>query len=453
MSLAVVILAAGKGSRMRSALPKVLHPLAGRPLLAHVIDAARALEPGRICVVHGHGGEQVRAAFPDEDLTWVEQTEQLGTGHAVARALPLLDEERVLVLYGDVPLVRPETLAEFVARVGDEQLALMTLEMDDPSGYGRIVRDESGRVLRIVEDKDAAPSELAIREINTGILALPRAFLQQVVPQLSRANAQGEYYLTDAIALAKEAGMNVETMQPRHGWEVDGINDRVQLSRLERNWQRHQAETLMRSGVTLMDPGRIDIRGQVECGEDVTLDVNVILEGNVEIGSGAIVGPNTILRNARIGANTRIAAHTVIDTAVVGEDCDVGPFARLRPGTELADTARVGNFVETKNARIGRGSKLNHLTYAGDTRIGKEVNVGAGTITCNYDGANKSVTELGDGAFIGSNTSLVAPVHIGRGATVGAGSVITRDVAEGELAVARGRQRNVPGWKRPVEKD
>ncbi len=453
MSLAVVILAAGKGTRMRSSLPKVLHPLAGRPMLEHVLDAARALSPQRICVVHGHGGEQVRERLDGNDIHWVEQAEQLGTGHAVGQALPVIEESRVLVLYGDVPLTRPETLKAFVELVDENRIALMTLEMDDPSGYGRIVRDADGKVQRNVEQKDATAEELAIREINTGILALPRSLLAEALPRLSSANAQGEYYLTDVIAMAAEAGMTIETARPDHEWEVDGINDRVQLARLERIWQRHQAETLMRQGVTLLDPARVDIRGTLECASDVTLDVNVILEGQVRIDSGVRIGPNTLLRNVRIGANTRVEANSVLEDAVVGEDCVVGPFARLRPGTELAESARVGNFVETKNTYVGPGSKLNHLTYAGDTRIGRDVNVGAGTITCNYDGVNKSATELEDGVFIGSNSSLVAPVHVGKGATVGAGSVITRDVAAGELGVARGRQRNISGWKRPENKD
>ena len=451
MSLAVVILAAGRGTRMRSRLPKVLHPLAGRPLLGHVIDAARSLEPARICVVYGHGGEQVRQAFPGTDLEWIEQPQQRGTGDAVSCAMPNIREETVLVLYGDVPLIQPETLRALVNRVDSRRLALMTLTMEDPSGYGRIVRDAQGRVTRIVEQKDAGNEELAIKEINTGILALPRDFLAEVLPRLSSANAQGEYYLTDVIAMAVEAGLEVDTPQPRHAWEVDGVNDRVQLARLERTWQRHRAEELMRGGVTVVDPERLDIRGTLHCETDITLDANVILEGEVEIGEGVYIGPNTLIRDTRIGAHSRVEAHCVLENAVVGERCAVGPFARLRPGTELAERARVGNFVETKNARVGEGSKLNHLTYAGDTEIGEEVNVGAGTITCNYDGVRKHRTVLEDHVFVGSNTSLVAPVHVGRGATIGAGSVVTRDVAEGELAVGRARQRNISGWKRPEE--
>ena len=449
MSLAVVILAAGKGTRMHSRLPKVLHPLAGRPLLGHVIEAARALEPARICVVHGHGGERVRETFSGADLEWVEQREQLGTGDAVACAMPNLEEETVLVLYGDVPLTQPETLRELIARADSRRLALMTLKMDDPSGYGRIVRDDQGRVTRIVEHKDASNEELALTEINTGILALPRDFLAEALPRLSSANAQGEYYLTDVIGMAAEAGLEVVTPQPRWPWEVDGVNDRVQLARLERTWQRHCAEQLMRAGVTVMDPERLDIRGTVDCGTDVTLDVNVILEGHVRIADGACIGPNTVLCNTTVGSHSNIEAHSILENAIVGERCSVGPFARLRPGTELADEARVGNFVETKNTRVGAASKLNHLTYAGDTDIGAGVNVGAGTITCNYDGVEKHRTVLEDDVFVGSNASLVAPLRVGRGATIGAGSTITRDVGDGELAVGRARQRSIADWKRP----
>ncbi|HAD62763.1 MAG TPA: bifunctional N-acetylglucosamine-1-phosphate uridyltransferase/glucosamine-1-phosphate acetyltransferase [Alcanivorax sp.] len=452
MNLAVVILAAGKGTRMKSDLPKVLHPIAGRPMVQHVVDAAGALDPDNTVLIYGHGGDAVRQAVTGSRLQWAEQAEQLGTGHAVAQALPHLEEDVVLVLYGDVPLIQPQTLRDFVARVDDQSLALMTLTLDDPSGYGRVIRDGDGKVRRVVEQKDASDDEKAVREINTGILACTRRFLNDSLPRLSNSNAQGEYYLTDLIAMAVDAGMEVVTEQPGHAWEVDGVNDRVQLARLERVHQRVRAESLMRAGVTLLDPARLDIRGNLQCGQDVTLDINTVLVGDVVIGDRVTVGPNCLIRNARIGSGTHIEANSVVDGAVVGEECQVGPFARLRPGTELAAGAKVGNFVETKKAYVGEGSKVNHLTYIGDSRIGKGVNVGAGTITCNYDGVNKFQTVMKDGAFIGSNSSLVAPVTIGENATVGAGSVVTKDVPDQGLAVARGQQRNIQNWSRPEKK-
>ena len=452
MNLAVVILAAGKGTRMKSDLPKVLHPIAGRPMVQHVVDAAGALDPDNTVLIYGHGGDAVRQAVTGSRLQWAEQAEQLGTGHAVAQALPHLEEDVVLVLYGDVPLIQPQTLRDFVARGDDPSLALMTLTLDDPSGYGRVIRDGDGKVRRVVEQKDASADEKAVREINTGILACTRRFLNDSLPRLSNSNAQGEYYLTDLIAMAVDAGMEVVTEQPGHAWEVDGVNDRVQLARLERVYQRVRAESLMRAGVTLLDPARLDIRGNLQCGQDVTLDINTVLVGDVVIGDRVTVGPNCLIRNARIGSGTHIEANSVVDGAVVGEECQVGPFARLRPGTELAARAKVGNFVETKKAYVGEGSKVNHLTYIGDSRIGKGVNVGAGTITCNYDGVNKFQTVMKDGAFIGSNSSLVAPVTIGENATVGAGSVVTKDVPDQGLAVARGQQRNIQNWSRPEKK-
>ncbi|EKF73241.1 bifunctional N-acetylglucosamine-1-phosphate uridyltransferase / glucosamine-1-phosphate N-acetyltransferase [Alcanivorax hongdengensis A-11-3] len=434
---------------MKSALPKVLHPIAGKPMVQHVVDAAAALEPGNTVIVYGHGGEMVKTRVQGSQLGWAEQAEQLGTGHAVAQAMPLVKEDVVLVLYGDVPLIRPETLQEFIACVNDNTLALMTLIMDDPSGYGRIVRDGQNRVQRIVEQKDASEAELGINEINTGILACPRAFLADCLPKLSSNNAQGEYYLTDVIAMAVQSGLTVDTVQPAHAWEVDGVNDRVQLSRLERIYQRVQAEDLMRDGVAVSDPARLDIRGSVQIASDVVIDVNVVLEGDVTIEEGVVIGPNCVIRDANIGAGTRVEAFSLIDGAIVGEHCQIGPYARLRPGTELADSAKIGNFVETKKSYVGEGSKVNHLTYIGDSHIGKDVNVGAGTITCNYDGVNKFQTVMKDGAFIGSNASLVAPVTIGENATVGAGSTVTKDVEDNSLAVARGQQRNVANWQRP----
>jgi bifunctional UDP-N-acetylglucosamine pyrophosphorylase/glucosamine-1-phosphate N-acetyltransferase len=453
MTLAAIILAAGKGTRMKSALPKVLHPIAGKPMVAHVVAAARALDPGSITVVFGHGGDQVRDTLADDSLGWALQAEQLGTGHAVAQAMPSVAEDTVLILYGDVPLIRPDTLRAFVDRVDAQTLALMTLTMDDPSGYGRIIRDADGRVQRIVEQKDASDAEKAVKEINTGILACSRAFLDQALPRLSSNNAQGEYYLTDIIAMAVEDGLAVEAMQPEHAWEVDGVNDRVQLARLERIYQQVQAERLMRGGATVLDPARLDLRGDISCGSDVVLDVNVVLAGTVRIGDNVHIGANCHITDADIDDGAVIAPNSVIQGARVGAGCQVGPFARLRPGTDLAAGAKVGNFVETKKAVVGEGSKINHLTYIGDATIGKDVNVGAGTITCNYDGVNKFQTVMEDGAFIGSNSSLVAPVTVGRNATVGAGSTVTRDVAEDELAVARGKQRNIGGWKRPQKKD
>ncbi|MFN3712049.1 MAG: bifunctional UDP-N-acetylglucosamine diphosphorylase/glucosamine-1-phosphate N-acetyltransferase GlmU [Alcanivoracaceae bacterium] len=453
MTLATVILAAGKGTRMKSALPKVLHAIAGKPMVTHVVDAARALLPQSITVVYGHGGEHVRDVLSGQALNWALQADQLGTGHAVAQAMPFVSEDIVLILYGDVPLIQPDTLRDFVARANSGTLALMTLNLDNPAGYGRIIRDADGRVQRIVEQKDANDAELAVDEINTGILACPRAFLAEVLPTLKSNNAQGEYYLTDVIGMAVQAGLAIDTMQPAHGWEVDGVNDRVQLARLERIYQQVQAERLMRAGVTVMDPARLDVRGQIQCGTDILLDINTVLIGEVTLGDRVSIGPNCVIRNARIADDTVIEANSVIDGAVIGSGCHVGPFARLRPGTVLADQARIGNFVETKNARLGEGAKANHLSYLGDAEIGAHSNIGAGTITCNYDGVNKSKTQIGDRAFIGSNSALVAPVSIGNGATVGAGSVITRDVPDGQLGVGRSKQRNIAGWQRPNKRD
>ncbi len=452
MSLAVVVLAAGKGTRMRSARPKVLHELADRSLLQHVIDSARALRPDRIVIVYGHGGEAVREAVPGADLTWVEQADQRGTGDAVNQALLAVTEDNVLVLLGDVPLIQSSTLSDFVARVDEHALALMTLALDEPGGYGRIVRNEAGSVCRIVEYKDATDDERAIGEINTGILAAPRVFLEQALPALSAANAQGEYYLTDIVAMAANRGMAVRSSRPERPWETDGVNDRVQLARLERVWQRVQAEALMRAGVSLRDPDRIDIRGSLDGAEDVSIDINCLFEGEVALGSGTSIGANCVLMDCSLGANVTVLPHSHLEGVTAQANCTIGPYARLRASTELQQGARVGNFVETKNAFIGPFSKVNHLAYIGDTRIGEDVNVGAGTITCNYDGAAKHSTVLQDGAFIGSNASLVAPVTIGRNATVGAGSTINQDVPDEELAVGRGKQRNIEGWQRPQKK-
>ena len=449
----IIILAAGKGTRMRSALPKVLHGLAGKPMLGHVIDTADTLDPSRIHVVYGHGGDTVPAAFPDRGVTWVEQDRQLGTGHAVDVAMPgVEDDSKVLVLYGDVPLIETETLQALADRLDEADLALLTVELDDPSGYGRIVRDDEGRVTRIVEEKDAAPSERAITEVNTGILAANGARLRDWLDRLENDNAQGEYYLTDIIGMARQDGRTIEALTAEDPLEVQGVNNRVQLAELERACQASRAEQMMRDGATLADPARVDVRGRVDHATDVWIDVNVVFEGDVEIGEGAVIGPNCLIRDSRIGPGAVIEAHTVLEGAEVGADCRVGPFARLRPGTVMAEAAKIGNFVETKQARLGSGTKVNHLSYVGDAEVGADVNIGAGTITCNYDGANKHQTVIEDGVFIGSDSQLVAPVRIGRDATVGAGSTITRDVEGGRLALSRTRQRHIEGWQRPRKK-
>lgn len=453
MKLGVVILAAGLGKRMRSSLPKVLHPLAGRPLLGHVLDAAQRLEPERIVVVHGHGGDRVKAAFADQDCAWVEQREQRGTGHAVIQALPAVDGlDRVLVLYGDVPLIAPGTLRDLVALGTETRLGLLTAELGDPTGYGRIVRNGDRRVVRIVEEKDATPEERRIGEINTGFLVADRASLADWLGGISDDNAQGEYYLTDIIGIAAGEGVEIATSQPAQLAEIAGINDRVQLAELERIYQRRAAEDLMRAGVTLADPARFDLRGQLITEPDVHVDINVIVEGEVRLGTGVRIGPNCLLKDCTIGPGTEIMANCVIEGATVGANARIGPFARLRPEAALEDETHVGNFVEIKKSRLGRGSKANHLTYLGDAEIGSGVNVGAGTITCNYDGANKSKTIIGDGAFIGSNTALVAPVSVGSGATIGAGSVISRDAPADALTLSRSRQATLTGWKRPKKK-
>jgi bifunctional UDP-N-acetylglucosamine pyrophosphorylase/glucosamine-1-phosphate N-acetyltransferase len=451
-NLEVIVLAAGQGKRMYSSLPKVLQPLAGRPLLAHVLSAARALAPRALHVVHGHGGEQVRAAFADAEVNWVPQAEQLGTGHAVAQAMPAVaDDALVLVLYGDVPLIRPETLRALLAAARPPALGLLTAEVADPTGYGRVLRHPLGRVERIVEHKDATPEEAAVNEINTGILAAPAARLRAWLAGLENRNSQGEYYLTDVVAAAVAEGVDIVTHQPAAVWEIQGVNSKGELAALERAWQRQHAEALLAQGVTLLDPARLDVRGSLECGRDVVIDVNVVFEGRVTLDEGVRVGPNCLIRDSAIGAGTEVLANCVIESAAIGPDCRVGPFARLRPGSRLGARVHVGNFVEVKASELGEGSKVNHLTYVGDASIGRDVNIGAGTITCNYDGANKHRTVIGDRAFIGSNTALVAPVTVGEDATVGAGSVITHDAPARELTVARGRQQTVKGWKRPTK--
>ena len=439
---------------MRSSLPKVLHPLAGKPLVGHVVDAARSLDADRLHLVIGHGAAKVQESFQAEDINFVIQDQQLGTGHAVNQALPALkDDALVLILYGDVPLIRPSTLQQLLALVSDQQMGLLTVNLDNPQGYGRILRDQAGEVAAIVEQKDASPEQLQIQEVNTGILAVTSAQLRRWLPQLSNENAQGEYYLTDIIALAYQEGVRIATSQPSEPAEVEGVNNRLQLAALERVYQQWQAQELMTAGVTLADPARIDVRGQLSTARDVFIDVGCVFEGQVELAEGVEIGPYCVLKNVRVGPGTRIASHSVLEDCELDGDNQVGPFARLRPGTHLEVQAKIGNFVETKKAHIGQAAKVNHLSYVGDAWVGERANIGAGTITCNYDGVNKHATQIGAGAFIGSNSSLVAPVHIGAGATIGAGSTIARDVEAGALAVTRAKQLQKSNWPRPVKKE
>ncbi|MET0282051.1 MAG: bifunctional UDP-N-acetylglucosamine diphosphorylase/glucosamine-1-phosphate N-acetyltransferase GlmU [Steroidobacteraceae bacterium] len=449
----IVILAAGQGRRMNSDLPKVLQPLAGRPLLRHVLDTAQALQPAALHVVYGHGGEQVRSSFAGADIHWVLQAEQRGTGHAVAQVVPdIPDDHVVLVLYGDVPLLRAATLRALLELAGDEAFGLLTVQLADPAGYGRIVRDARGRVRSIVEQKDASPAQQRITEGNTGVMALPAWRLRGWLRRLRSDNAQGEFYLTDIVAMAVEDGVAVRPLAAASEAEVLGVNDRVQLARLEAALRAQRADAALRAGATLADPARFDQRGELLLGRDVFIDVNVVLEGRVQLGDRVRVGPGCVLRDVSIGADTQLLPGCVLEAAQVGANCSIGPYGRLRPGTVLADGVHVGNFVEVKNSRIGAGSKANHLTYLGDADVGAGVNVGAGTITCNYDGANKARTVIGDGAFLGSGNMLVAPVTIGANATTGAGSTITQDAPAGELTLARSRQVTIPGWQRPAKK-
>jgi bifunctional UDP-N-acetylglucosamine pyrophosphorylase / glucosamine-1-phosphate N-acetyltransferase len=446
----VVILAAGHGKRMHSDTPKVLHRLAGRPLLSHVVETAKSLGRGRIVVVYGHGGETVRDTLPDPAVAWVRQEPQLGTGHAVMQALPALDEsETTLILYGDVPLTRKDTLEQLVAAAGGG-LGILTVVLDDPRGYGRIVR-EGERIVRIVEEKDASPAERAIREVNTGILVAPAKKLKAWLARLKNDNAQKEYYLTDVVRFAVAEQVPVVGVAAAAGWEVLGVNSRAQLAQLERVHQRSIAESLLEQGVTLADPGRLDVRGALACGRDVAIDVNCVFEGGVELADRVSVGANCVLKNVKVRAGTRIEPFCHLEDAEIGANCRVGPYARIRPGTVLAEDVHVGNFVEVKASRIGTGSKANHLSYVGDSDVGRNVNIGAGTITCNYDGANKHRTIIEDDVFIGSDTQLVAPVRVGRGATLGAGTTLTKDAPPGELTISRVRQSTIPGWKRPVK--
>jgi bifunctional UDP-N-acetylglucosamine pyrophosphorylase / glucosamine-1-phosphate N-acetyltransferase len=453
MGLSVVILAAGEGTRMCSALPKVLHAVGGLPLLGHVLNSATALQPNFVCVVYGHGGAEVQKRFSDFAVTWVYQAEQLGTGHAVAEALPYLPaDDQVLVLYGDVPLVRTATLQSLVAAGSSGGLALLTARLEDPNGYGRVLRNAQGQVVGIAEERDATEAQRSIREVNTGFLAAPVRRLGGWLDRVGNGNAQGEFYLTDVVGLAVEDGVSVEAVHPVSPWEVMGVNDRGQLAAVERYFQRQQAERLMGSGVTLLDPARLDIRGRVETGTDVVLDVGVVLEGEVLLGSRVRVGPYCVLRDVTVADDVEILSHSVIEGAVIDAGCRVGPFSRVRPHTHLQSGAHVGNFVEIKQAEVGAFSKINHLSYVGDAELGARVNVGAGTITCNYDGAHKHRTIVGDDVFIGSDTQLVAPVTVGAGATIGAGSTITRDAPEGQLTLSRAPQVSRPGWKRPAKR-
>jgi bifunctional UDP-N-acetylglucosamine pyrophosphorylase / glucosamine-1-phosphate N-acetyltransferase len=450
-SLNIVILAAGKGTRMYSAKPKVLHHLAGKSLLQHVLDCAARLEPKQVCVVYGHGGEAVPQAMQQYAANFILQEPQLGTGHAVQQAMAhLADDSRTLVLYGDVPLTQHATLHQM--QQAGEGLVLLTVNLPNPTGYGRIVRDAEGDVQRIVEEKDATPEQREIREVNTGILLAPTRELRAWLVKLQNNNAQGEYYLTDIVAMAVGQGVAVHTAQPAHAWEVEGINSKMQLAQLERTWQQVKATRLLAQGVTLADPARIDIRGSLVCGRDVEIDVGCIFEGEVRLGDNVRIGAYSVLRDTAIAEDTQIAPYSHIDSSEVGANCHIGPYARLRPGTKLADQVHIGNFVEVKNSEIAAGSKANHLSYIGDSTVGSRVNIGAGTITCNYDGANKHRTVIGDDAFIGSDTQLVAPVTVGRGATIGAGSTITRDTPEDALTLSRSKQVAVPGWQRPVKK-
>ena len=452
--LQVVILAAGQGTRMRSGLPKVLHPIAGQAMVSHVIAAAAALNSQKTVVVVGHGAPVVESALADAGVQFALQSPQLGTGHAVQMALPALQplpaDGQVLILYGDVPLIQPATLKALLQAAGDG-VGLVTQHLDNPSGYGRIVRDDVGNVVCNVEEKDATDAQRKITEVNTGILCLPACYLTEWLGALSNNNAQGEYYLTDLLGMAVKAGVPVHTVSPQHGWEVAGVNSKVQLATLERIWQQHKAEQLMVDGVRLADPARIDVRGSLSCGRDVSIDVGCIFEGCVILEEGVQIGPYCVLRNVAVKAGARIEAFSHLNQAEVGPDAVVGPYARLRPGSTLGAGAHVGNFVELKNTQLGNGSKANHLAYVGDATVGARVNIGAGTITCNYDGANKHRTIIEDDAFIGSDTQLVAPVTVGRGATLGAGTTLTKDAPSGALTVSRAKQLSLTAWQRPVK--
>lgn len=452
MATKIIVLAAGKGTRMKSTKPKVLHHLAGKSLLAHVLDGVGSLDPRQIAVVIGHGSEQVQQEIT-HNVEWMMQTEQLGTGHAVQQALPAIsDDDQVVIAYGDVPLTRESTFSKLLQACDNKQVGLLTVHLDDPTGYGRILRDGDNKVIGIVEQKDASDAELAITETNSGMLSINGGQLRDFLGRIDCNNAQQEYYLTDIFALAVADGIAINTVHPDDEWEVAGVNSRTQLAELERIHQHNLAAALMESGVTLRDPARIDVRGKLQTGTDIEIDVNVVFNGDNQLADGVKIGANCVITDSIIGEGTVILPNSILENATVGADCDIGPFARLRPQAKLADKAKVGNFVEIKNANIGPASKVNHLSYVGDSDVGKNVNVGAGTITCNYDGANKHRTVMHDDVFIGSNSALVAPVVIGKGSTVGAGSIITKDVNSDKLAVSRGKQIEINGWQRPQKK-
>jgi bifunctional UDP-N-acetylglucosamine pyrophosphorylase/glucosamine-1-phosphate N-acetyltransferase len=454
MPLSVVILAAGQGKRMNSNLPKVLQSLAGRPLLQHVIRTAVELEPSNLYVVYGHGGAQVQAALPHEPVEWILQANQLGTGHAVMQAMCVIpDDHTVLVLYGDVPLIRSPSLKKLISLAEQGALAVLTVDLDDAAGYGRVVRGADGRVSAIVEHRDASPEQLEIRELNTGLMAAPAGRLREWLLGLGSNNSAREYYLTDVVAGAVQAGSRVDAVRADHASEVAGVNDKIQLAAVEALYRSEMADELMLAGATLADPARIDIRGDIEIGRDVFIDVNAVLTGKVRLGGGVKIGPNCLISDSQIGAGSEIYANSVIDHAVIGENCRIGPFARVRPDTILHDDVHIGNFVEVKKSEIGTGSKANHLSYVGDSRVGSGVNIGAGSITCNYDGQNKWPTVIEDGAFIGSGTMMVAPVRIGANSTIGAGSTITQHAPDGELTLTRAKQSTVAGWTRPRKLD
>lgn len=452
MAFSVVVLAAGKGTRMKSSLPKVLHAIGGKPMVQHIIDTVNKLGATNIHLVYGHGRDQLQSSLNHNDLSWCLQDKQLGTGHAVQQAVPhIKDDEDVLILVGDAPLIKEATLQQLIAVKKDADLALLTVELEDPTGMGRIIR-QGEQVTAIVEHKDASQQQRQIKETNTGMMIMGGKDLKRWLADLDNNNAQGEFYLTDVIAMAAREGKSIHASQPESAIEVEGINNRVQLAAIERAYQIEQAEALMMQGVSLLDPSRFDLRGEIEVGQDITIDVNVVIEGKVKIGSNASIGANCILIDCEIADNAVVHANSIIEQAIVGENCSVGPYARLRPGSVMKEHSRVGNFVEMKKTTLGKGSKANHLSYLGDTEVGEGANIGAGTITCNYDGVNKFKTIIGDGAFIGSNSALVAPANIGKNATVGAGSIITKAVEENELAIARAKQRNLNNWERPVKK-
>jgi bifunctional UDP-N-acetylglucosamine pyrophosphorylase/glucosamine-1-phosphate N-acetyltransferase len=448
--LNIVVLAAGKGTRMRSDQPKVLHPLAGKPMLMHVLDTARTLNPTKLCVVYGYGGDKVAQAIAATDVIWVHQSEQKGTGHAVQQVVSHLQPDAItLILFGDVPLIQADTCRQVISQAQQGQLVLLTVGQADPAGYGRILRDAQGNINGIVEHKDASEQQRQIREVNTGIMAMPTKQLVNWLQRLNCDNAQSEYYLTDIVAMAVADHVTVSSVQAQSVAEVFGVNSRSDMAQLERMYQRQSAQTLMEQGVNLLDPSRLDVRGSLQCGQDVAIDVNCVFEGTVKLGNNVTIGANCVIRDASLGDNTVVLAFTHIDSARIGQQCRIGPYARIRPGTELASGVNIGNFVEIKNSEIDAESSINHLSYVGDSTVGKDVNIGAGTITCNYDGANKHRTVIEDGAFIGSDSQLVAPVTIGKNATIAAGSTITKNAPAGELSLSRGRQITIPGWKRP----